>query len=277
MNLRQLYYALSPKLRRTARRVYYAPIDLWDTITGKRNDLQPPRGMVFTGGGDFTKQGEEFLQHFKNLGKLQPHHRVLDIGSGIGRMAIPLTQYLNKNGRYDGFDIVKEGVAWCKKNIAAKYPNFHFQQVHLKNDLYSNEGASAAYFTFPFNDQLFNFSFLTSVFTHMLPEQVDNYLKEIARVTVKDGRCLATFFLYNEEILTRIQDKGAFSFQYDYGKYRLMDEAVKSANVAFEMAYLKEMAAKHGLKVVSIHHGFWSGLEKTSCLNFQDIVILEKV
>ena len=277
MNLRQLYYALSPKLRRTARRVYYFPIDIWDTLAGNRDELQPPRGMVFTGGGDFRQQGQEFLEHFKNLGNLQPHHRVLDIGSGIGRMAIPLTKYLDKNGRYDGFDIVQEGVEWCQKNVAAKYPNFHFQQVHLKNDLYSDEGESAAYFVFPYENKTFNFSFLTSVFTHMLPEQVDNYLKEIARVTVQNGRCLATFFLYNPAILDRIQDKGAFSFQYDYGHYRLMDEAVQSANVAFEVNYLKEIAAKYGLKIVSINHGFWSGLPKEACLNFQDIVILEKM
>ena len=276
MDLRQLYYALSPELRRTARRVYYAPLDIWDTFSGKRSALQPPRGMIFTGSGDFRQQGQEFLQYFKTLGNLQPHHHVLDIGSGIGRMAIPLTQYLNEKGRYEGFDIVKEGVAWCQKNIATKYPNFHFQQVSLKNDLYSNEGDSAAYFTFPFSDNSFHFSFLTSVFTHMLPEQVDNYLKEITRVLKKDGRCLATFFLYDEAILERIQGKGAFSFQYDFGHYRLMDETVQSANVAFDIDYLIKMAARHGLQIIDIHHGFWSGLPKSACLNFQDIVIFEK-
>lgn len=276
MNLRQFYYALSPKLRRTARRMYYFPADILDTLMGNREDLQPPRGMVFTGGGDFRQQGQEFLQHFKNLGNLQPHHRVLDIGSGIGRMAIPLTQYLNEKGRYDGFDIVKEGVEWCQKNVSAKYPNFHFQQVHLKNDLYSNEGESAAYFTFPFDNNTFNFSFLTSVFTHMLPEQVDNYIKEISRVTAKNGRCLATFFLYNEAIIQRTTGDDKFGFPYDYGHYRLMDDAVKSANVAFDIPYLKDLAAKHGLKIVSINHGHWSELPKGACLNFQDIVIFEK-
>ena len=276
MFLRQLYYALSPKLRRTARRIYYLPTDIWDTFAGNRDELQPPRGMVFTGGGDFRQQGQEFLQHFKSLGNLQPHHRVLDIGSGIGRMAIPLTKYLNEKGRYNGFDIVKEGVEWCQKNISKRYPNFHFQQVYLKNDLYSNEGESAAYFTFPFDDDTFNFSFLTSVFTHMLPEQVDNYLKEISRVTVKNGRCLATFFLYNEAIIARTTGEDKFGFPYDYGHYRLMDDAVKSANVAFDIPYLKEMAAKHGLKIVSINHGHWSELPKAECLNFQDIVIFEK-
>jgi len=277
MNLRQLYYALSPKLRRTARRIYYLPTDIIDTFSGNRHELQPPRGMVFTGGGDFRQQGEEFLQHFKNLGNLQPHHRILDIGSGIGRMAIPLTTFLTKEGSYEGFDIVQEGVEWCQQKISTQYSNFHFQQVHLKNDLYSNEGASAAYFTFPFEETQFNFSFLTSVFTHMLPEQVDNYLKEISRVLKKDGRCLATFFLVDDDIKDKIKDKGAFSFPHNYGHYRLMDKAVKSANVAFEMDYLQEIAAKNGLKIQAIHHGFWSGFPKSECLNFQDIVIFEKI
>ena len=53
------------------------------------------------------------LKQFIDLGGLKPEHRVLDIGSGIGRVAIPLTEYLNEKGSYEGFDVVELGVNWC--------------------------------------------------------------------------------------------------------------------------------------------------------------------
>ena len=38
-------------------------------------------------------------------------------------------------------------------------------------------------------------AFLTSVFTHMLPEDVEHYLDELARVLKPGGRTLITWFL----------------------------------------------------------------------------------
>ena len=276
MNLRKLYYGLSPKLRRTARRLYYLPIDLYEGVLHKRHPLQPPRGKIYTDGGDFLKEGRDFLIHFKDLCKLEPHHRVLDIGSGIGRMAIPLTEYLNEKGTYEGFDIVEEGVAWCQQKISSKYPNFNFKLVTLKNDLYSKEGSSAKDFIFPYGNKEFDFSFLTSVFTHMLPEPVENYLKEISRVLKPNGRCLATFFILDEAVKKRISNNEVFNFKYDYGNYRLMDDKVKSANVAFELEFINKLAAKVGLKIEGYHPGYWSGLKKEDCLNFQDLLVFSK-
>lgn len=63
--------------------------------------MLPRRTFVLVGHGDFKKTGEEFLGYFTNCG-LQPEHNVLDIGCGIGRMAIPLTRFLK--GRYEGFE-----------------------------------------------------------------------------------------------------------------------------------------------------------------------------
>ena len=277
MNLRQIYYALPPRMRLMARRAYYLPMDTWEAFTGARHELQPPRGMIFTGGGDFINEGKAFLKHFVDLGDLKPQHTVLDIGSGLGRMAIPLTEYLSEEGIYHGFDIMQEGVEWCQKKISSKFPNFHFKHVALKNDLYTNQGSAAKDFVFPYANAQFDFSFLTSVFTHMVDDQVANYLKEIARVTKSGGRCLATFFLLNDEVKQRIDGSDSFAFPFDYGHYRLMDKQVQSANVAFEISWLESVCAANGLQIQRIHHGYWSGLEKSDCLNFQDIVILKKL
>lgn len=276
MNLRKLYYTLPASWRFTARRLYYLPTDWWELATGKRSPMQPPRGLIYTGGGDFLKTGARLLDRFIRLAGLQPHHHVLDIGSGIGRVALPLTGYLAKEGAFEGFDVVELGVEWCRKQITARFPNFRFQYVPLANDLYRADGNDAASFRFPYDDNRFHLAVSNSVFTHMLPEEVDNYLSEIHRVLQPGGKCYATFFILNESSKRLMEQQPDFQFRHDYGRYRLFDEKVKAANVAFEEDFLNELVEKNGLSVASVHYGFWSGRPQKDCEDFQDFLILEK-
>ena len=274
--LRQVYYALPPNLRFLARRLYYAPTDMLDRLRGKRDDLTPPKGLIFTGSGDFKAQGQKLLGYFQEIGGLQPDHQVLDIGSGIGRIAVPLTTFLNTEGGYEGFDVVELGVKWCQNRISTRFPNFNFRYIPLDNDLYKSGGNNAANFQFPYSDQSFDFVILTSVFTHMLPDEVANYLKEIRRVLKPNGTCFATFFIWNEKSAQLSASNPAFQFPYDYGGYRLMDEVVKSANVAYEETELQRLVASAKLTTQQCHYGFWCGRPKEQCKDFQDILILKK-
>lgn len=277
MSLRKIFYTLPVSWRYTARNLYYFPIDLIEGATGKRDDLTPPKGMIFTGSGDFRKQGRELVQSFVKLGGLQPHHRVLDIGSGIGRIAVGLTEYLDKKGSYEGFDVMERGVVWCQKNITTRFPNFRFLYTPLKNDLYREDGASADSFRFPYEDNSFDSIILTSVFTHMMDTEVKHYMGEIQRVLKPGGKCFATFFVLDETSKKGMQAKPEFNFPYEYGHYRLMDDKVKSANIAFEKDYLeKELVADNGLVLDALHLGWWSGRVREKSESFQDIVIVKK-
>lgn len=278
MSLRKLYYQLPPAMRFVARRLYYMPVDVLESLSGQRDEMTPPKGMIYTGGGNFKEQGNSILKQLIELGGLQPQHRVLDIGSGIGRIAIPLTQYLSEKGSYEGFDVVELGVNWCKKKISSQYPNFNFQYIPIDNDLYRADGKSATDFKFPYPDTSFDFIILTSVFTHMLPDEVENYMREITRVLKKGGHCFATFFVINEEAEQYQVQQNKFTFPYNYGHYKLMDEKVKSANVAFQENYIqKHLIASNQLQLNHIYYGFWSGRPKTSIDNFQDIVLIKKI
>ncbi|SRR6266404_1785577 len=68
-------------------------------------ELTPPDELMFVGGGleDFNKVGEAFLRDFQIRCRLRPNERVLDVGCGVGRIAIPLTEFLNSDARYEGF------------------------------------------------------------------------------------------------------------------------------------------------------------------------------
>lgn len=277
MTARQLYYALSPRMRLLARRLFYLPIDLVEGISGRRDALTPPRGMIFVGSGDFKAQGQIMLGQLVKLAGLQPHEQVLDVGSGIGRVAVPLTQYLNREGSYEGIDIVREGVDWCRRKISSEHPNFRFTHIDLKNDLYNlSTEQEAKGFVFPYTDNRFDVVFLFSVFTHMMPEDTANYLQQIARVLKPGGRCLATFFILTEDSKSGMMRYTGLKFVHQHGHYALLDPAVKEANIAFEEAWLQEKVAAAGLQIERNFPGYWPGREKNQCEGFQDMLLLRK-
>lgn len=260
------------------RSIKYFFEDLIDVITGKRDELTPPKSkrMIFVGDNDFRAIGKEFFHYFKELGELKPNENVLDVGCGIGRMAAPLTEYLSSNSRYEGIDIVEKGIIWCNRHYK-KYPNFHFTLTDIYNKEYNPEGKyKASDYRFPFNDNMFNFAFLTSVFTHMLPIDIENYVKEIQRVLSPQGRCLISFFSINSDSLKNIENnKSTIMFKNEYDNYRTNNLDIPEAAVAYDEEFFIGLLKKYGFEIYKpIQYGSWSGREKY--LSFQDIVVIKK-
>ncbi len=67
---------------------YYILLD----ATENRDELISPRRLIFVGDGDFKSKGNEFLKYFIEIGGIKKTDHVLDVGCGIGRMAVPLTE-----------------------------------------------------------------------------------------------------------------------------------------------------------------------------------------
>lgn len=276
---RKLYYLSSPALRLLIRRIYYFPIDVYDRISGRAEILIPPKGKIFVGAGEFKKTGEELLKQVIATCGMTADARVLDVGCGIGRVAVPLIRFLSDKGSYEGFDIVKQGIKWCKNNITPQYPNFTFLHVDLRNDLYNLKAENKAQsFQFPYGDCEFDQVILTSVFTHMMPDDLNNYLDQISRVMKPGGKCFATFFLLDNNTRSLTNNKhSVVSFPYSYGYYSLMDRRVKEANIAYDKSWLFDnILLSKGLAVEAVYDGWWSGRNKEKSLGFQDIVILAK-
>ncbi len=212
--MKQTIVRLIPdRLRPSLRRLYHFFGYNIGTITGLRDPFIPPNWLHSVGDLGFKEVGEEFFKYFVNLGGLRPHQRVLDVGSGTGRMALPLTKYL-KDGSYEGLDIVAPSVEWCQKTYTSRYPNFRFHFSDIYNKEYNPDGKfKASEYRFPFESASFDFVFLTSVFTHMLPQDMENYLSEIARVLKSDGRVFITYFLLNPESLELIRANASKFFK----------------------------------------------------------------
>lgn len=274
--LRKVYYRLRPGQRRLVRRLFYLPRDVYDSLLNKRPPLVPPRGRIFTGQGDFVAIGNNFLDLFIRHCGLQPHHHILDVGCGIGRIARPLTAYLNENGSYEGFDIVKDGIEWCQKHYLP-FPHFQFTWMPLLNDLYNLESDhDAANLHFPYDDNSFDLVVLTSVFTHMQAGEVKNYLMEISRVLKKDAYCFATFFLITEDSEKHLDQSNNPFFPYRYEHYFLHNKQVKNANIAYRHDYALAMIHEAGLIADQFHPGWWAGNPRDKCMDFQDVLVLKK-
>ncbi|MEI6059181.1 MAG: class I SAM-dependent methyltransferase [Bacteroidota bacterium] len=274
---RFLYYLIPAPFRLFARRLYFLPIDTLDYVRGKRPEGVPPRGKIFIGHGDYVKQGIKFLGYFRELAGLKPDQSVLDVGCGIGRMAVPLTGFLNERGSYDGFDIVKSGIDWCNKHITARHPNFRFHYTGMYNQLYNtSDKTDASSFTFPYADSKFDFVFLTSVFTHMMPAEVEHYIHEISRVMKPGASCLMSFFIVNcesEDLM--IKQPTHMNFPVNKGFYRLHSSRVDTANVAYDEEWLLGILESAGLEMNDIKYGQWCGRE--NFFDYQDLLICSKI
>ncbi len=268
--VRRTYYRF-PLLRR----MYYFPRDLATLFTGKKNAMRPPRSLITVGDGNFEEIGHEFLGYFVRIGKLRPDERVLEIGCGIGRMAIPLTTYLDEKGSYDGFDVARAEISWCKKNITPRFANFHFHHIDVFNDQTNPKGKlQAGTYRFPLNEGQFDFIFLTSVFTHMLIDDIENYLREISRLLKNGGRLLATYFLLDKGTRERLK-RTNHRFRHPFAGGLVIDLNMPEASIAHEEEKIRALHASCGLHIQEpIHYGSWSGRQEF--LSSHDIIIADK-
>ncbi len=269
-------YIIPVPIKKFLKFNYYAVLDFCDKVTGKYDPKYPPRKLNFVGSSDFKKVGDELVTHFKKVGNLKPSDSVLDIGSGIGRMAIPLTEYLDQKAQYEGFDIDLRGIEWCQKNITPKYPHFQFQYVDIYNKYYNSGGAILAKnFVFPYADNQFDFIFATSVFTHMLPEDIKNYLSEINRVLRSGGTLFLTWFVLNPETKKLMEQKKSNAhFQYQKSDCFYSHKNNIEAETAYLETWIKAQYKNAKIdKNLTIHHGWWRGKKG---LSYQDIIIAQK-
>ncbi len=244
----------------------------------------PPRDLrcltgPFKNPYDYIAAEKEFFKYLKNVCNVKPNEAILDVGCGCGQAAAPLTKYLNKQGSYEGFDIINTLTEWCEKNISAKYPNFKFKFADIFNGQYNSNGRiKASQYKFPYKNNSFDFIFLKSVFTHMTPEDMENYFSEISRTLKKNGRCFISYFLLNNKSLEAI-NKGAsaLNFKYIFGNYRSISEVVRENAICYNEDYIFDLYKKNNLAIKKpIYYGAWKGLAEKNMLGYQDMILAEK-
>lgn len=257
--LRVVKYGLAAPV--LARLVRFTP--LFDGRNG-----EPPAAINYAGGGDFAEVGAYQLNMILNRTGVLPDARVLDLGSGIGRLAMAW-QRSGPKLQYDGLEIVRYGVEWCRKALKQN-ENFKFHHADLHNSFYNPFGRIAPQeFRFPFGDDHFDLVFATSVFSHLMPVTAQHYLTECARVLRPGGQVYFTYFRERDPA-----PKGAvFAFAARHDGARVESAAEPELAVAYPMDALNRWAESAGLTIEHSWDGNWTGAAGD---DFQDAVLLRK-
>lgn len=252
----------------------------WLARFGRQAGLVPPVALMHDGPQsykEFKRNGTEFLRYYIELAGLRPDEHMLDVGSGIGRKTLPLVNYLSERGSYDGLELVKSGVDWCVQKYSRNYPHFKFHLIDVYNKLYNPQGRyRATDYRFPFADEQFDFVVLNSVFTHMIAQEIENYLGEVARVLRPGGRCLISFFLLNGESLRLIQeDRSTIALRHPIGPAHVLSPEKPEAAIGFDEDYVTGLYNRVGLEIRSpIYYGWWCG--RGEYLSCQDLIVAFK-
>lgn len=258
--------------KRYLKRLVYLPSSAFDRLSG-RNQMMPPRWLMFDSQTDFESVGNHLLDLCKEFGHLSPDDHVLDIGCGVGRLAIPMAKFLSQQSRYEGFDVDGLAIDWCKKNISAQWSNCGFTHVEVVNEHYNRQGSGdASNFRFPYDNASFDFAVATSLFTHLVSRDATQYLQEVGRVLKPGGRAVITWYVCDEKCSAYTEGGLAFEHVVDEHSFTA-NPGNPCAAIAFTRKFIVDTCTDAGLEVeADIRPGSWRGEGPT----YQDLLAVSK-
>ncbi len=226
------------------------------------------------GGTRFATTGKHLTDELIKSANLNSESQVLEIGCGCGRNAFALSPTLGKKGFY-GVDIDKPSIVSAQKNSALQKMGYEFQYLNVQNDEYNPDGEFPAdEYKFEYDDGMFDAIFLVSVFTHMLPADLTNYVNEISRLLKPNGKLLFTTFIMDDSSIF-----GHTDFKYEGENYRSSHAEIPEICVGYYTEFLDTVLANAGLKrlsapILSMNRG---GELKGPTTEFtQDIILVGK-
>jgi SAM-dependent methyltransferase len=225
------------------------------------------------GGKAFNSLGQTLVAILQTRAGLVKTSKVLEIGCGCGRSAFAMANIIAE-GSYLGIDIDKPSINSCNENQYFIDKNFDFKFLDIKNDEYNPDGQYPANeYKFPYQNAEYDLVFLVSVFTHMLTDDVSNYISEISRVLKEDGICMVTTFL---------MDKGTkwdtFSFIMKEKEHYFFNQTIPEVAVGYDLNFYIDQFSEHDLKLQAVEWGSWrkSDVVKSSSGFSQDIIFFKK-
>jgi SAM-dependent methyltransferase len=230
---------------------------LADRLTRWRNKPLPPRQLLRRTSSpsisEFIEAGRVVLDCCR-LGGLRPDDRILDIGSGVGRVAIPLTGFLSVAGAYTGVDMWPDGVAWCTRAITSRFPNFTFRFFDAHHPQFNPTGCvPITDVRLPVDDGVFDFVILGAI-NHLSASELQALVREGGRALRPGGTYVGTWFVV------------------DASSEAVLPPAATA--VACDDATMRATLALGSLRLRALHPGSWRA--GPDSLTYQDVVIAEK-
>lgn len=232
----------------------------------------------------YTSAGTEYATFLKLLCGLEAHHKILEVGCGCGRIASLLKYYMKKPGCFYGFDVIPELIYHAKKLFDPSL--FQFTCINIYSKMYNPDPSAvkAEDLKFPYEAKFFDIVYLVSVFTHILPPSIKNYVKEISRVTKINGKCMISIFLLqNNPIYLKgnwkenvsLDRLGTVNENPDSRYFKIGNATNPEDWVIYDLDYLLNIFKDNGFELLmDPFWGNWSGYP--NWLTHQDILVFEK-
>lgn len=194
-----------------------------------------------------------FWFHVFSRGYASFDSQILDIGCGCGRFAMPLRDYdlydSRFTGRYTGLDLDREMIDWCRRHFDQR---FDFVCLNHYSRVYNPTGERGAPVIFPVEDDSQDFVFAISLLTHLLPSDLEQYLRETWRV-LKPGAVMTMSVFCIDFLDERLRQR--WSFPYRQGAAYLQSQRYPEAAVAYEKRYLLDVCSSIGYGGVQLRPG----------------------
>jgi SAM-dependent methyltransferase len=243
-----------------------------DLILENRIGAEPNTDILFR----FDEIGRGIAGEMIRDGFLRADHSVLDVGCGLGRVARALAEFLEPPGSYCGIDVVKSSIDWCAEHYS-RIDNFRFVWADLYSAHYNPDATiRAREYRFPLDDRSVDRIISTSLFTHLVPEDADHYIAEMARVLKPGGQMWNTFCLLDAVSTPLAICHPSIPMPISIPHGRVAHAGDHEALVGLDVAFVVEAHVRHGLEIADIRNGAWSGRKDDVRASYQDVVIARK-
>ena len=211
---------------------------------GRVDELNLPPLALRMGGENFRtdtaflRGGDRDVDRLEQDAGLGPGSKLLDLGSGSGRLAIAIARRYGCLDRYVGVEVQSRHVRWARRNLPGC---FEFVHSDAPNRRYNPTGKQRSVLDV---SPSFSIAYAYSVFSHMTGDDVLRYLGELARLLEPGGIAWFTAFV-EDGVDQESENPPGYGHHVHPGALHV---------VRFERDYFESMITSSGFEIVKFDY-----------------------